>query len=266
MKKTFVTLVVVAALIVGSLQMSTGTAKAASGISVSGFGIGNAPMNASDQYQLLRGRSYDVLGTVAGNNIVSVEVEVFKQGYNYNYFPYAFIMPDALHQYTSIKLVNSRINTNVHFGELPLGDYIMRLTVYQTDGVAKKDVKFKVQDEPIISLDGFKNTLTYGKGYGIPGYVASNVPIKKINVTVYFRNGDNPANWSVATYRQGYAYSGVVCAERYYPSGNYWPYSGTALDNNIHFAGLMRGPYALIVTVYPTSGPTVSKTVDFTVK
>ena len=264
MKKRIVTLVVVMALIVGSLQMSTGTAKAAA-ISVSGFGIGNAPKNASGQYQLLRGRSYDVIGTVAGNNIVSVEVEVFKQGYNYNYFPYAFIMPDP-HQYTSIKLVNSRINTIVHFGELPLGDYIMRLTVCQTDGVVKKDVKFKVQDEPIISLDGFKSTLTYNLGYGIPGYVASNVPIKKINVTVYFRNGDNPTNWSVANYRSGYTYSGAVCAERYYPSGNYWPYSGTALDNNIHFAGLMRGPYALIVTVYPTSGPTVSKTVDFTVK
>ena len=269
MKKTFVTLVVVAALIVGSLQMSTGTAKAA-GITVSGFGIGNAPKeDASGAYQLLRGRSYDVLGTVAGNGITVIEAEVYKEEFDgiYTvYKRYPRIQFPSPYNYTYTNLVNSSINTNVRFGELPLGNYELILNVNMEDGWLSECVKFKVQDTPIISLDGFKNTLTYGKGYGIPGYVASNVPVNKINATVYFRNGDNQANWSVATYRPGYTYSGVVCAERYYPSGNYWPYSGTALDSNLHFAGLRRGPYALIITVYPKYGTPVSKTIYFTVK
>ncbi|MBO4788708.1 MAG: hypothetical protein J5531_07370 [Lachnospiraceae bacterium] len=265
MKKRIVTLVVVMALIVGSLQMSTGTAKAASGsISVSGFKIGNAPQNANGAYQLLQSRPYDILGSVKGTGISSVEVRVRRQGSATPLLSVPYVCNP--YQYVNVNIKDSVLNTNMPFGDLTVGNYELKLVIAGPNVYMHYEVNFKVQDDPIISLDGFKSTLTYNKGYGIPGYVASNVPIRKIDVTVYFRNGDNPVNWSVANYRSGYTYSGAVRAEINYPSGNYWTYSGTALDNNIHFAGLMRGPYALIVTVYPTSGPAVSKTVSFTVK
>ena len=244
---------------------------------------------------LTQGESCNITGTISGSNVTGIEFSILRLEINYddgngqwtplcNEYPAYYDGTNTLAKteirYSSPRNINlqvgpSSLTQNLYFGRLDAGDYRLRVRVFFKGGDATTYMFFSVvpSSDPVkIDMSGFKSTLWYGQAYVIPGKITSTCSINKIEVSVLDAHSGGPNGFTISKYRSGYKrgnvnYSGKPVSFVWNnPGAKTISIPGSAIDNNIFFAGLNRGAYYFQITVYPKYGGPKTVRKSFTIK